>query len=143
MKHQKAFKVLENNVKVEKNGDNCSEAEEGSNKDNSSVEDDIKEESSDSVCGSTSHDTTEYMGKLDTSIETKDSAVPSSSKLDTTLESSSAGDLDVLYTIKSTPDSSFDNRYGTKTKFLLRVRLRNNPKRQGGQSLKGNFHNKV
>ena len=136
---------VENNVEVEKNSDNCSEVEEGSNKDNSSVGDDIKEGSSDSVCGSTSHDTTEYMGKLDTSVETKDSAVPSSSKLDTTSESSSAGDLYVPDTIKSTPDSSIDNRYGTKTKLLLRVRLKNNPKRplQGGQSLKDNFHNKV
>ena len=136
---------VENNVEVEKNSDNCGEVKEGSNKDNSSVGDDIKEESSDSVCGSTSHDTTEYMGKLDTWVETKDSAVPSSSKLDTTSESSSAGDLDVLDTIKSTPDSGVDNRYGTKTKFLLRVRLRNYLKRllQGEQSLKGNFHNKV
>ena len=149
MKHQKAFKEgvqsVENNVKVEKNSDNCSEIEEGSNKDNSSAGDYIKEESSDSVCGSTSHDTTEYMGKLDTSVETKDSAVPSSSKLDTASESSSAGDLDVLDIGKSTPDSGVNKRYGTKTKFLLRVRLRNNPKRplQGGQSLKGSFHNKV
>ena len=88
--------------------------------------------SSDSVCESTSHDTTEYMCKLDTSVETKDSAVPSSSKIDTTSESSSAGDVDVLdnaSTIKSAPDSGIENRYGTKTKFLLRVRLRNNLKR--------------
>ena len=135
---------VENSVEVEKNSDNCGEVEEGSNKDNSSVGDDIKEESSNSVCGSTSHDTTEYMGKLDTSVETKDCAVLSSSKLDTTSESSSMSDVHVpdnASTIKSAPDSSVDNRYGTKTKFLLRVRLRNNLKRplQGGQSLKGNF----
>ena len=94
--------------------------------------DDIKDMSSDSVCASTSHDTTDDMCKLDTSIETKESAVPSSSKLDTTSESSCAGDVGVLdnaSTIKSTPDSGIVNRYGTKTKFLLRVRLRNNPKR--------------
>ena len=112
---------VENNVEVEKNSDNCGEVEEGSNKDNS-VGDVIKEESSDSVYGSTSHDTTEYMGKLDTSVETKDSAVPSSSKLDTTSGSSSTGDLDVLDTIKSAPDSSIDNRYRTKTKNKISIK---------------------
>ena len=124
---------------VEENSDNYGKVEEESNKG-----DDIKDMSSDSVCASTSHDTTDDMCKLDTSIETKESAVPSSSKLDTTSESSCAGDvggLDNASTIKSTPDSGIENRYGTKTKFLLRVRLRNNPKRPlcRRQSLKGNF----
>ena len=121
------IKSVDNTIEVEKNSDNCGQVEEQSNKG-----DDIKDVSSDSVCESTLHDTTEYMCKLDTSVETKDFAVPNSSKLDTTSESSSAGDVDVLdnaSTIKSAPDSGIENRYGTKTKFLLRVRLRNNPKR--------------
>ena len=111
------IKSVDNTVKVEKNSDNCGQVEEQPNKG-----DDIKDMSSDSACESTSHDTTEYMCKLDTSVETKDSAVPSSSKLETTSESSSAGDVDVLdnaSTIKSAPGSGIENRYGTKTKFLL------------------------
>ena len=58
---------------VEENSDNYGKVEEESNKG-----DDIKDMSSDSVCASTSHDTTDNMCKLDTSIETKESAVPSS-----------------------------------------------------------------
>ena len=50
------IKSDDNNVEVEKNSDNCGQVEEQSNKG-----DDIKDMSSDSVCESTSHDTTEYM----------------------------------------------------------------------------------
>ena len=109
-------KSVDDTVEVEKNSDNCGKVEEQSNKG-----DDIKDVSSESVCESTSHDTTEDMCKLDTSVETNDSAVPRSSKLDTTSELSCAGDVDVLdnaSTIKSAPDSGIENRYGTKTKFV-------------------------
>ena len=131
----KGIQSVKNSVDVEmpENSDNCWEVEEGPSKNNCSVVEsgDSKEESSDSLLGSTSHDTTEYISvdKLDTLVETKDSTVPSSSKLDLT------GDVDALdnaSTSKSAPDSSIEDatqRYGTKTKYIFRVRLRNNLKK--------------